>query len=98
MIEEVEELLEGYFMLLDNSWNKLRTLNQLIEDTEGEPRGGCVPQILHFRGCCMRQICMMSMYSLGIFTWYKTDLRGSLWGQVWHLVGSSNKLFTSPTN
>lgn len=34
MVEEVEELIEGYFMQFDATWNKLRTLNQMIEDTE----------------------------------------------------------------
>ena len=30
----MEELLEGYFMLIDQTWNKLRTLNEYIDDTE----------------------------------------------------------------
>lgn len=30
----VEQLLESYFMQVDNSWNKLQTLTEYIDDTE----------------------------------------------------------------
>jgi len=33
-VEEVEQLLEAYFINLDNSWNKLQTLTEYIDDTE----------------------------------------------------------------
>lgn len=33
-VEEVEQLLESYFMQVDNTWNKLQTLTEYIDDTE----------------------------------------------------------------
>lgn len=36
-IAEVEMLLEAYFMHIDNTWNRLQTLNEYIEDTEVRP-------------------------------------------------------------
>lgn len=33
-VEIVEQLLESYFMILDNTWNKLQTLTEYIDDTE----------------------------------------------------------------
>lgn len=33
-IEEVEQLLETFFLQLDNTWNKLQTLTEYIDDTE----------------------------------------------------------------
>lgn len=33
-VEEVEQLLESYFMQADNTWNKLQTLTEYIDDTE----------------------------------------------------------------
>jgi magnesium transporter len=33
-IEEVEMLLEAYFMQIDNTWNKLQTLTEYVDDTE----------------------------------------------------------------
>lgn len=33
-VEEVEQLLEAYFINLDNTWNKLQTLTEYIDDTE----------------------------------------------------------------
>jgi len=33
-VEEVEQLLESYFMQSDNTWNKLQTLTEYIDDTE----------------------------------------------------------------
>lgn len=33
-VEVVEQLLESYFMQVDNTWNKLQTLTEYIDDTE----------------------------------------------------------------
>lgn len=33
-VEEVEQLLEAYFINLDNTWNKLQTLAEYIDDTD----------------------------------------------------------------
>ena len=33
-VEEVEQLLEAYFINLDNTWNKLQTLTEYVGDTE----------------------------------------------------------------
>lgn len=30
-------MLEAYFMHIDNTWNRLQTLNEYIEDTEVRP-------------------------------------------------------------
>ncbi len=31
---QVEQLLETYFMNLDNTWNRLQTLAEYVDDTE----------------------------------------------------------------
>jgi magnesium transporter len=33
-VEVVEQLLESYFMRLDNTWNRLQTLTEYVDDTE----------------------------------------------------------------
>ena len=33
-VEEVEQLLETFFLQLDNTWNKLQTLTEYVDDTE----------------------------------------------------------------
>lgn len=33
-VEVVEQILESYFMRLDNTWNKLQTLTEYVDDTE----------------------------------------------------------------
>jgi hypothetical protein len=34
LVMQVEQLLETYFMNLDNTWNRLQTLAEYVDDTE----------------------------------------------------------------